>query len=566
MRRVLVVLTVLLAGLVLGDPVAGAAQPGRIAVPEQASAPAAPANVVVNYQDPLQARPPVSRPNTPACTVTAMQHVFANSYGQPYVGTLTPPAACPGPWTKVVLDWTGKAKGRQFDRLAGMWIGGAEVLRTSTPEPDPDGITWHFDRDLTEFAPLLHQPQPVVVDLGNIVNQTYTAPFDVTVTMTYYQADATNPAPKQADTVVPLSANAQQPGWQFTGPGQNFHTAVTVPANTAHLTAEVYARGGGACEEFWWAGVPDELAARDPNHNVCGGGDYREVQVLLDGKPAAVVTPYPTIYTGGVNPFLWRPISAIDSIVTLPYTVDLTPFAGTLTDGKPHTVDLVRPQGVGDSWALGGTLFATTDPGTTRVTGDAPTTDIPAVTPVTSVSGTGLNATATEHVDRHWRTSGVLHTSAGAVPVSASGQWTFDSTNTLRDNGNSQTTDFHSAGGYDGAGTDADWRADFDFPLHADQTAQITDDNNYTITAALHIGRILHGFDGPGRPDVFSDDEQDANAVFGRTNGQLTTADGSSDETWHGLSDPGVCYDHHIDTAHGWVTDQSEHQHACGNP
>jgi hypothetical protein len=149
------------------------------------AAPASAADrVVTDYQDPLTALPPVSRPPTPHCTVTAMQHVFANSYGQPYVGTLTPPAECAGPWTKVVLSWTGKSQGRQYDRLAGLWIGGAEVLRTSTPEPDPSGITWSFDRDITEFSPLLHQPQPFVVDLGNVVNDTYTGPYDITVTVT----------------------------------------------------------------------------------------------------------------------------------------------------------------------------------------------------------------------------------------------------------------------------------------------------------------------------------------------------------------------------------------------
>ena len=193
--------------------------------------PASADTVVVNYQDPLRALPPVSRPPTPSCTVTAMQHEFANSYGQPFVGTLTPPAACQGPWTKVVLTWTATSKGRQYDRLAGLWIGGAEVLRTSTPEPDPAGISWHFDRDITEFAPLLHKAQPFVVDLGNIVNDTYTAPYDVTVTVTYFQADRAHPAPKQADTVLPLAADATKPGWQALSDGQDYTSQITVPAN-----------------------------------------------------------------------------------------------------------------------------------------------------------------------------------------------------------------------------------------------------------------------------------------------------------------------------------------------
>ncbi len=120
--------------------------PGTLAVlpaaPAAAVAPAAAAPVEINYQDPVTALPPVTRPPVPHCTVTVVRHDFANSYGQPFTGTVAPPAGCPGPWTKVVLDWTGSVAGRQFDRLAGVWLGGAEIFRTSTPEPDPAGITW----------------------------------------------------------------------------------------------------------------------------------------------------------------------------------------------------------------------------------------------------------------------------------------------------------------------------------------------------------------------------------------------------------------------------------------
>src|SRR5262249_34724573 len=160
-------------------------------------------------------------------------------YEHPFVGTLTPPADCAGEWTKVVLDWTAKSQGRQYDRLAGLWIGGAEVLRTSTPEPDPSGITWHFDRDITEFTPLRHHAQPFVVDLGNLVDSTFTGSYDVTVTVTYYLADRKHPAPRQADVVVPLAADANQPGWQAVTDGHNYVSKISVPRNTAQLTAEI---------------------------------------------------------------------------------------------------------------------------------------------------------------------------------------------------------------------------------------------------------------------------------------------------------------------------------------
>lgn len=529
------------------------------------AAPAALADqVVTDYQDPLQALPPVSRPPTHSCTVTAMQHVFANSYGQPFVGTLTPPADCAGAWNKVVLDWTASSKGRQFDRLAGLWIGGAEVLRTSTPEPDPSGISWHFDRDITEFTPLLHQAQPFVVDLGNIVNDTYTGPYDVTVKVTYYMADRAHPAPKQADVVVPLAADPTQPGWQFLTDGHNYVSKVTVPRNTSRLSAEIYARGGG-CEEFWWSNVPTDIATANPNAGLCGGGTYREVEVKIDGVPAGVVLPYPVIYTGGVAPMLWRPISAIDSIVTLPYTIDLTPFAGTLTDGASHTLELVPPKGIVDNWTLGGTLFATTDPHTHQVTGKLTHSAVGDASPSTVVTGSGLDVSVTTKVNRDWSTDGVLVTSDGPTVVHASGHWAFNNTTSLADKASKQKTLQHASGAYEHSawalrGGPSSARDGFDFTLNAEVTQAIQDDNNYRIEAQVHMGRQLQSSTGaiiPLRTIGRSDDSIDSVGGFGRAGGVLNFADGHATARWVGLNDLGQCYDHSLAAEHGWITQDS---------
>ena len=224
------------------------------------TAAAAAPTVEINYQNPVTALPPIARPDTPSCTVTAMQHDFANSYGQPFVGTLTPPAACPGPWSKVVLDWSGSVAGRQYDRLAGVWIGGSEVFRTSTPEPDPAGISWHVDQDISAFIPLLRTPQPLVVDLGNVVNDTYTATYHMAMTVTYYQADKHHPEAAHSDVVVPISQSTSAAGWFGLTKGQTASTTVTLPRNTESADLQLYARGGG-CEEFWYSNVPDSYAA-----------------------------------------------------------------------------------------------------------------------------------------------------------------------------------------------------------------------------------------------------------------------------------------------------------------
>src|ERR1700759_2870383 len=192
--------------------------------------------VETNYQDPVTALPPVSRPPVRHCTVTVMQHDFANSYGAPFTGTVTPPAACPGPWTKVVMDWSGSVAGRQYDRLAGGWLGGAEIFRTSTPEPDPAGISGHVAKDISAFIPLLSKPEPLVADLGNIVDSTYTGVYHMTMTFTYYQAQARSRPAAPADQIVPLSDTASgggttSAGWYTLGAGQSASATVTLPRN-----------------------------------------------------------------------------------------------------------------------------------------------------------------------------------------------------------------------------------------------------------------------------------------------------------------------------------------------
>ena len=60
-----------------------------------------------DYADPLTAQPPLQRPDTASCPVEVMhERAFANGFGNPpdtpLLATLTPPAACPGPWSAVV--------------------------------------------------------------------------------------------------------------------------------------------------------------------------------------------------------------------------------------------------------------------------------------------------------------------------------------------------------------------------------------------------------------------------------------------------------------------------------
>ena len=84
-----------------------------------ASAQAIPApGLVIGSGNTATADPAIARPNTTPCTVTLFSNfVFADFSTKPF--SFTPPAGCPGPWAKVILnaDFSIQA-GLQFDRTA----------------------------------------------------------------------------------------------------------------------------------------------------------------------------------------------------------------------------------------------------------------------------------------------------------------------------------------------------------------------------------------------------------------------------------------------------------------
>src|ERR1700761_1014467 len=532
------------------------------------SGPGATSPIETNYQDPVTALPPVSRPPVPHCTVTVMQHDFANSYGAPFTGTVTPPAACPGPWTKVVMDWTGRVAGRQYDRLAGVWLGGAEIFRTSTPEPDPAGISWHVAKDISAFIPLLSRSEPLVADLGNIVDSTYTGVYHMTMTFTYYQAQGRYRPAAHADQIVPLSATANgagvtSAGWYTLNAGQSASATVTLPRNLTGVTAEVYARGGG-CDEQWFTAVPSDLAAQDPSY-LCGGGPYREVQVAVDGTPAGLAQPYPVVYTGGIVPTLWHPIPAIDGFLTEPYDLDLTPFAGRLTDGKPHTIT-ITPYGNSDNWTVDGTLFLDTDHGAARTTGaltsDTLTTSPDVTSTETPVAGGTSVRVAT---GRSWSISGYLNTSHGRVTARVSQTFDYLNTDVVTAAGAEQDVHQSDRGETESSVNGRSTRQAWSYPIAVDaDVVSLVDDNDYDLQASVSQGRQLssqvagpHGW----RTVAASDDRVTAEGVLARTDGAVSQADGRDAEDYQATG-PDGCYHHVITADHGYVT--SDRLLGCG--
>lgn len=274
-----------------------------------------------DWHDPVTAAPPVDRPRTKSCQVALADAQFRDF--TPYRGTYTPPTGCGDHWSKVVLRLDGTVKGRQYDRLGYLHVGGVEILRTSTPEPSPDGIAWHVEKDVTRYSDTFRSPQDVEMLIGNVVNDTYTGVIDVHVTLTFYAGHPTRQTP---DRVLTLADTPDG-------------TTLTTPRNSERIVAEVYATGsGGGCEEFWY------LTVADPAPYSCKAdhGPYREVQIKVDGRLAGIAAPFPNVWTGGwSNPFLWYVVPAPGAFDVRPIEYDLTPFAGLLNDGRAHRVEVL---------------------------------------------------------------------------------------------------------------------------------------------------------------------------------------------------------------------------------
>jgi hypothetical protein len=310
--------------------------------------------VPANPQSPLpiiQLYKPVSIPESTRCNVqqTLMVHTFASSYGVPYVGQYTPPSC---DFNNVVIEWTVTSAGRQFDRLAEMFLGDIEVWRTSTAEPTASGIIFRYEKDLSMYLSLWKSSQQLIFSLNNVYDSTYTGAFNTTLTATF----SYNPAkPAHADIILPITPQLGATGQPsiFTLPGDTASVQQTIPRNITRATVSIAATGQSN-EEFWYTNVlQTDIDTFDPTvGTLLGYGPFREVQLFVDDMMAGVAWPFPIIFTGGIAPGFWRPVVGIDAYDLREYEIDVTPFLPYLLDGKPHTFS-IRVVGVDDNGGNG---------------------------------------------------------------------------------------------------------------------------------------------------------------------------------------------------------------------
>src|SRR5215467_1839367 len=378
--------------------------------------PIPPPGLVIGSANTATADPPVPRPDTVPCVVQLFSNIaFANF--SPKFFTFAPPAGCPGPWDKVVLnaDFSIQA-GRQFDRTAEIWIGGVNVYFGTTSEPSRTvARSWHIERDLTDYAALFHTAQVGHVDLGNVVNSTFTSSLFGTAEIQFYPLEPGHRAPVTADAVLPMTTNPNAGTTFLSSTSSALSKTFTLPTNVERAFLDVTAQSQ-ANDEFWYTCVPNDVAGELQS---CGGTGFRETQVTIDGQPAGVAPVYPWIYTGGIDPLLWRPIPGVQTLSFVPYRVDLTPFAGLLNNGQPHQV-AVNVFNANNGFSTTATLLLFEDHDSKVVTGDVTENTIHGPNPnvvenLTTDSSGNVTGTVTVTSTRQFVVEGFVRTSHGRV-------------------------------------------------------------------------------------------------------------------------------------------------------
>ena len=331
------------SGLFFGSPLSAPAQ--------------VPGAMRVGSPDTATAGPPIPRPRTTPITVRLFRNLAFLDF-TPKTFQYTPPPGGPRRWARVILvaDFS-VTPGRQYDRTAQIALGHANVYFGTTMEPSRTvGPTWHVERDVTDDSALLRTPQPGEAILGNIVSATYTGIIRGSAFLLFYPPDKSTPPAETPDVALPLPDKAGGAAG-LSGPDGALTQSFTFPTNVVRAYLDLITESQGQ-DEFWYLGVPSDLASK---LQTFGGTAFREAEVTVDGRPAGVAPVYPWIYTGGMDPSLWRPIPGVQTLNFVPYRVDLTPFAGVFNDGKLHTIGVHVFNG-GSSFSVAGTLYLYRDP------------------------------------------------------------------------------------------------------------------------------------------------------------------------------------------------------------
>jgi peptide N-acetyl-beta-D-glucosaminyl asparaginase amidase A len=375
---------------------------------------------VIGSANTVSADPNVTRPSTTPCVVQLFSDASFYDFNVENF-TYTPPSACPGPWAAVVLEADINLNaGIQYDRTANFWLGPVNIYFGTTAEPSPsEGPSWHIENDLTDYSSIFYTAQSGQAEIGNTLCCGLTSTIYASASLEFYPVPAGESAPVSANVVLPLSAGPSG-GTVALGSGSSTLSGTfPMPTNVQAAYLDVYAQSQNA-DEFWYTCVPNDVSGELES---CGNTGFRETEITIDGQPAGVAPVFPWIYTGGIDPYLWFPIPGVQTLNFTPYRVNLTPFAGLLSNGQEHTVSL-SVYNADNYFSATASLLLYTDPGGAQTSGaitvNTLTGPSPVVTENLNVQPTSITGTVDVTSKRSFVISGYVNTSHGKVTTKVS--------------------------------------------------------------------------------------------------------------------------------------------------
>ncbi|MHB8352604.1 MAG: peptide-N4-asparagine amidase, partial [Thermoplasmata archaeon] len=247
-----------------------------------------------------------------------------------------------GSWERILLNYTGQVVSSVYDSSYEMWADSVPILFGTTPEYG----TWTVLQDVTEYSVLLKGSAHLDFRLGDaVIGNGY---FLTNLSLSFYPAPPRMPLPVVPSSFVPLFA-----GSNLVPSQPSTFTLATVPSNATNATLEVYEYGFGpnGQDEFWY-------------QDFATGSSYREFTISSDGTPIAADYPFPFINTGGIDLFLWRPVTSVATLDNRPQRFDVTSSLPLLEGSHNFTVNFtgISP---GSNWFIDADLALYTAPNVT---------------------------------------------------------------------------------------------------------------------------------------------------------------------------------------------------------
>jgi Peptide N-acetyl-beta-D-glucosaminyl asparaginase amidase A len=364
----------------------------------------------------VSADPNIKRPSTTPCVVrlfSGAQFTDFNVENFDYA----PPPDCPGPWAKVVLEADISLNaGIQYDRTANFWLGPVNIYFGTTAEPSNIGPSWHIENDLTDYSAIFTIPKTGQADIGNTLCCGLTSTIYASASLKFYPLAEGETAPVTADQVLALSGGTSGGTVGLNTTSSTLSGTFDFPLNVQEAYLDVYAQSQSN-DEFWYTCSPNDVAAELGNN--CGNTGFRETEITIDGQPAGVAPVFPWIFTGGIDPYLWFPIPGVQTLNFTPYRVNLTPFAGLLSNGVPHTISL-SVYNADSYFSATASMLVYRDPTTPIITGAITQNTLtaapsPVVTENLDVQSTFTRGDVDVSSRRQFAISGYIDTSHGKV-------------------------------------------------------------------------------------------------------------------------------------------------------